>query len=67
MLPFGFTNKDFNASNSIWNFLNSQLLHGCVPTGINEVKSINDTLNISPNPFESQTTFTFLEEQKPQQ
>jgi polyhydroxybutyrate depolymerase len=64
LLPFGFTNQDFEASNSIWNFFNSYQLRSCASTQINEVNTMQNDCVIYPNPFSSQTTIEFSTEQR---
>jgi polyhydroxybutyrate depolymerase len=55
-LPFGFTNYDFSASLSIWNFFNSHTLKGCSPVGLDENNHNQMQFNIYPNPFHTQAT-----------
>jgi polyhydroxybutyrate depolymerase len=63
MLPFGFTNKDFSASKSIWNFFNTHSLKDCITSGFSDGESVIDNIIIYPNPFTSQTTISFSNEQ----
>ena len=55
-LPFGFTNYDFSASLSIWNFFNSHTLKGCSPVGLDKSNHNQMQFTIYPNPFHTQAT-----------
>lgn len=45
----GNTNKDFNASNEIWNFFKRHKLN--TQTGVRSIVSTSNTIEIYPNPF----------------
>jgi hypothetical protein len=55
---------DYNVGNTVSNGFTICILSSCSSVGITKTISNESTITISPNPFTSQTTITFSEEQK---